>query len=157
ARWRERPGRGFSLPLSGWSDEECETIYAQLGVNLLVLPPGEPNTIYHRETDSEGFLVLAGTPLLLIEGEVRELKQWAYVHSPPGTNHAFVGAGDQPSAILAIGSRQFIGEPDWGMYTVDDVALEHGAGVEEETPDAGIAYARFADDEPTAYRDGWLP
>ena len=42
-------------------------------------------------------------------------------------------------------------------YTVDEVALRHGAGVEEETSDAELAYARFPETEPTRYRDGWLP
>src|SRR3954453_14418356 len=60
ARWRQRPGRGYSLPLSGWSDEGGETYFPQLGVNLLVLGPGEPNAMYHWEADTEGFLVLAG-------------------------------------------------------------------------------------------------
>jgi hypothetical protein len=49
------------------------------------------------------------------------------------------------------------GAPDWGAYTVDEAALRHGAGVEEETADADVAYARFPEPEPTRYRDGWLP
>jgi hypothetical protein len=40
---------------------------------------------------------------------------------------------------------------------VDEVALRHGAGVEEETSDAELAYARFPETQPTRYRDGWLP
>ena len=43
------------------------------------------------------------------------------------------------------------------MYTVADVALRHGVGVEEETNDPGIAYAHLSQREPTPYRDGWLP
>jgi hypothetical protein len=35
--------------------------------------------------------------------------------------------------------------------------LRHGVGVEEETSDAEVAYARFPKTEPTRYRDGWLP
>src|SRR3954465_5410526 len=84
ARWRERPGRGYSLPLSGWSDEECETHFTQLGVNLVVLAAGEPLAMYHWEVAAKGFLVIAGEPLLFIEGEERPLRQWDYVHCPPG-------------------------------------------------------------------------
>jgi hypothetical protein len=40
---------------------------------------------------------------------------------------------------------------------VDETALRHAAGVEEETTDAKQAYARFPELEPTRYRDGWLP
>ena len=78
-----------------------------------------------------------------------------------------VGAGDAPCVVLAIGARELHttraadgslqGAPDWGAYTVDEVALRHGAGVEEETSDADQAYARFPEPEPTRYRDGWLP
>ena len=74
ARWRKRPERGYSLPLSGWSDEECETHFTQLGVNLIVLGPGEPMSMYHWEADAEGFLVIGGEPVLVIEGEERQLR-----------------------------------------------------------------------------------
>ena len=49
------------------------------------------------------------------------------------------------------------GAPDWGAYAVDEAALRHGAGVEEETTDAEVAYARFPQPELTRYRDDWLP
>ena len=68
-----------------------------------------------------------------------------------------VGAGDGLCGILAIGAREHMAGTNWGAYTVDEVALRHGAGVEEETNDAELAYARFPKSEPTRYRDGWLP
>jgi hypothetical protein len=40
---------------------------------------------------------------------------------------------------------------------VDKAALRHGAGVEEETNDADVAYARFPESAPRRYRDGLLP
>src|SRR4051794_592273 len=155
ARWRKRPGRGYSLPLSGWSDEECETQFPQLGVNLIVLRPGEPLAMYHWEADTEGFLVIAGEPLLIIEGEERPLRQWDYVHCPPGTNHIIVGAGDAVSVVLAVSSRAHMATSEWGGYTADPAATRHGAGVDEDTTDADEAYARFPDSRPAAY-DGWL-
>jgi uncharacterized cupin superfamily protein len=157
AQWRKRPGRGYSLPLSGWSDEECETHFAQLGVNLIVLGPGEPLAMYHWEADTEGFLIIAGEPLLIIEGEERPLRQWDYVHCPPQTNHIIVGAGSGPSVVLAMSSREYIGTPEWGGYTADPVALRHNAAVEQDTTDAEEAYARFGDPETVPYQDGWLP
>ena len=33
---------------------------SQLGINLIVLAPGEPMAMYHWEADQEDFLVLAG-------------------------------------------------------------------------------------------------
>jgi uncharacterized cupin superfamily protein len=158
ARWRDREGRGNSLPFTGWTDSEAETYFPQVGVQLFVLGPGEPIGMYHWEADQEDFLVLSGEALLIIEGQERPLKQWDFVHCPPETRHMIVGAGERTCVVLAVGAREHIGaNVNGGAYTVDEVALRHGAGVEEETTDPEIAYARFPEPEPTRYRDGWLP
>ena len=158
AQWRRRPGRGHSLPFTGWTDEECETLFRQVGVNLVVLGPGEPLGMYHWEADQEDYVVLSGEPLLIVDGEERRLRRWDFVHFPAGTRHIVVGAGDGPCAVLAIGARDHIDENcNGGAYTVDETALRHGAGVEEETNDARIAYARYPAPEPASYQDGWLP
>jgi uncharacterized cupin superfamily protein len=155
-RWVERDGRGFSAPFTGWTDEEAEGLFPMLGFNLVVLGPGEPQSIYHRETDAEAFLVVAGEALLLVEGEARRLKQWDFFHCPPGCEHTIVGAGEGRCVIVSVSSRVNMGTDDWGAYTVDEVALKHGAGVEEETIDAGLAYARWKDSQAVTY-GGWLP
>ncbi len=157
ARWNHRPGRGQSLNFTGSTDVEAETHFPQVGVNLFVLGPGEPIGMYHWETEQEDFLVLSGEALLIVEGEERPLRQWDFVHCPPETRHIIVGAGDGPCAVLAIGSRGQQASGPWGAYTVDEVALRHGAGMDEETSDAELAYARFPKAESTRYRDGWLP
>jgi uncharacterized cupin superfamily protein len=157
ARWVDRPGRGKTLPFTGWRADEAETLFPQLGVNLVVLGPGEPIGMYHWEADAEDFLVLSGEALLLVEGEERPLRQWDFVHCPPETRHMIVGAGESPCAVLAVGAREHQENEGWGGYTVDEVALRHGAGVEEETNDADVAYARYPEPTPTPYRDGWLP
>ncbi len=159
ARWRHREGRA-SLSFTGSTEFEVETYFPQVGVNLFVLAPGEPMAMYHWEADPEGFLVLSGEALLIVEGQERPLRQWDFVHCPAQTRHVIVGAGDGPCTVLAVGAREHLSSKvgaDWGAYTVDEVALRHGAGVEEETNDAELAYARFPESEPTRYRDGWLP
>lgn len=156
ARWVRREGRGMRLPFTGWTDPEREAYFPQLGVNLSVLEPGEPIGMYHRESDQECFLVLAGEALLIVEGVERPLRQWDFVHCPPGTGHMIVGAGDGPCTVLAVGARQHQGGEDWGVYPVDEVARCHGVSVEEETNDPEVAYARFPESEPTRY-GGWLP
>jgi uncharacterized cupin superfamily protein len=156
ARWIHREGRGESLPFTGWTPFEAETFFPQLGISLVVLGPGEPIGMYHWEADQEDFLVLSGEALLLVEGQERPLRQWDFVHCPPETRHMIVGAGDGPCTVLAVGAREHQ-TGDWGAYTVDEVALRHGASVEEETSDAELAYARFPKSEPTRYRDGRLP
>ena len=158
ARWRHREGRGDSLPFTGWTAHEAETLFPQVGVQLVVLGPCEPIGLYHWEADQEDFLVLSGEALLIVEGQERPLRQWDFVHCPPETGHMIVGAGDGPCVVLGVGAREHIDENcNGGAYTVDEVALRHGAGVEEETSDPGPAYARFAEPRPTRYRDGWLP
>ena len=59
--------------------------------------------------------------------------------------------------MLAVGARDRSTGPDWGGYTVDEAALRHGAGVEQETTDPEEAYAHVPQREPTRYREGWLP
>ena len=158
ARWVHRPGRGNSVPLTGWTEFEAETYFPDVGVNLVVLGPGEPIGMYHWEADTEDFLVLSGEALLLVEGRERPLRQWDFVHCPPETRHMVVGAGDGPCVVMAVGSRNHIGEScNGGAYTVDAVALRHRAGVERETDTADVAYAHLPSSEPTRYRDGWLP
>jgi len=148
ARWRHSEGRGRVLSFEG------ETDFPQVGVSLYVLAPGETMAIYHREPDQEDFLVLSGQALLVVEGEERPLRQWDFVHCPAETKHAIVGAGDGLCVVLAVGARQHRAS---GAFPVDEAALRHGAGVEQETADPKQAYARFPAPEPTRYRDGWLP
>jgi uncharacterized cupin superfamily protein len=162
ARWTHRPGRGRYPSLMGKGD------FPQLAMGLNVLAPGEPMAMYHWESDQEDFLVLSGKAVLIIEGEERPLRPWDFVHCPRGTNHVIVGAGESLCTVFAVGALEhhttgtlvdgtLQGAVDWGAYTVNEAALRHGAGVEEETTDAEVAYARFPQPEPTRYRDGWLP
>lgn len=153
--WIERRGRGFLCEFEGFEAGEAD--FTQLGINLSILEPGEPMSMYHSEADQEDFLVLAGEALLIIEGEERPLRQWDFVHCPAETKHTIIGAGTGPCLVLAVGARDRSTGPDWGAYTVDEAALRHGAGVEEETTDRKQAYARYPKSVRTRYREGWLP
>jgi uncharacterized cupin superfamily protein len=113
--------------------------------------------MYHWEADQEDFLVLSGEALLIVEGEERPLRQWDLAHCPAGTKHVIVGAGDAPCVVLAVGARDKSMGADWGGYTVDEAALRHGAGVEQDTTEATEAYARFKRGKPERYVEGWLP
>jgi uncharacterized cupin superfamily protein len=148
-RWRDTGSLG------AFCDFEGKRRFPQLGINLNVLQPGEPMGMYHRENRQEDFLVLVGTCLLIVEGEERELKTWDFFHSPPGTEHIIVGAGDGPSVVLAVGTRRR--GPKRLVYTVSDVALKHGAGVKKETTKPSEAYGSFRGWKRSVYQDGWLP
>jgi uncharacterized cupin superfamily protein len=150
APWRSAQGRGAV------SDFEGEHEFPQVGINIFVLEPGDPMSMYHWEADQEDFLVLAGEALLIIEGEERPLRQWDFVHCPPETNHVVVGAGEAPCVVLAVGARDRSTGPDWGGYPVDETALRHGAGAQQETTEPQEAYAPVPRREPTSYREGWL-
>ena len=128
-----------------------EQRFPQLGVTLAVLQPGRPSGLYHAESAQEGFLVLAGECLALIEGEERALQQWDFVHCPPETEHVFVGAGDEPCAILMVGTRV---ADEKLFYPVSELARAHGASVDEETTSGDEAYAKFPRPVP-ARPDGW--
>src|SRR5437764_6868291 len=107
AEWADRGPRGFATQLVREDD-------AQVGMNLFVLGPGEPMSMYHWEADQEDFLVLSGEALLIVEDEERPLKQWDFVHCPPGVSHTIVGAGSGPAAVLAVGARAHQHGEDWG-------------------------------------------
>jgi uncharacterized cupin superfamily protein len=150
-RWRYAAGRG------GVCDLEGEPEFPQVGIHIFVLGPGEPMSMYHWEADQEDFLVLSGEALLIIEGEERPLRQWDFVHCPRDAKHVIVGAGEGGCVVLAVGARDRSTGPNWGGYTVDEVALRHGAGVEQETTEASEAYAHVPHRTATRYVDGWLP
>ena len=103
--------------------------FGQIGYTLQVLQPGQPSGMYHREDDQEDFLVLSGECLAIVEGVERPLRAWDFLHCPPGTEHIFVGAGDGPCVIFMAGARANRGS---AVYTRNEVALRHGAGVEHE-------------------------
>ena len=122
------------------SFESGKVEFPQLGIRLHVLEPGESNGLYHRENQQENFLVLSGECRLLVEGEERLLGPWDFVHSPAGTEHIFVGAGDGPCVILMAGGRS----EDWQVvYPISELAAGYGASAKEETTDPREAYTGF--------------
>jgi hypothetical protein len=49
-----------SLEAWAYGFESREFWFRQLGINLTVLEPGQPNGLYHSESRQEAFLVLSG-------------------------------------------------------------------------------------------------
>ena len=152
ARWYHAEGRPALCNLEG------ETFFRQFGINIVVLWPDQPMAMYHWEADQEDFLVLSGQALLIVEGDERPLERWDLVHCPPRTNHVIIGAGDGPCVVVAVGARILsVDNPDWGGYPVDETALRHGAGVEQETSIPDEAYANVTPQrQPAAYQPDWL-
>ena len=110
--------------------------------------------MYHGEDTQEGFLVLAGECLLLVEGEERRLRAWDFFHCPSWTEHVMVGAGDGPCVVVAVGARR----PDSKViYPRNEVAASHGASVPATTDSGKEAYAPFPEAMERPYREGDLP
>jgi uncharacterized cupin superfamily protein len=127
-------------PFGLYCNFEGKKSFPQLGININVLRPGQAIGAYHRENAQEGFLVVSGECLLVVEGEERTLGAWDYFHCPPGVAHALVGAGDGPTVVVAVGRR---GLRRKGIEYLPDerVPARQGSG--------GRSRVR--------YGEGWLP
>jgi quercetin dioxygenase-like cupin family protein len=130
--WETVPGNGT------WCVFESPDAPSQLlGIGVHVLGPGETPGFYHEESEQEGFLVLSGECVAIVEGEERRMGPWDYLHCPPGTRHITIGAGDGPCALLMVGTRS----PDHKThYPVEPAAARHGASVEVPTDSPKEAY-----------------
>ena len=94
ARWFYREGRGAVLPFTGrWEDEKPSLDFPQVGVNLFVLAPGEPLSVYHGEDAQEDFLVLSGRCVLVVEGEERRSRRGISSTALPGQSTRSSGRG----------------------------------------------------------------
>lgn len=131
--WETVPGGGT------WCGFESPSARSPtLGIGVHVLGGGESPGFYHAESEQEGFLVLSGECIAIVEGQERRMKPWDYLHCPPGTEHITIGAGEEPCAILMVGVRS----PKRSIqYPVNEVAARHGASVSQATDSPRVAYA----------------
>jgi len=141
AAWGTNAAFGSACTFEG----EVAPPFSEVGYRLGVLQPEKASGLYHRESNQEDFLVLAGECLLLIEGEERRLRQWDFVHCPAQTEHIFIGAGDGPCVIFMTGGRT---RQKQITYPRSELALGYGAGVETETTAPREAYAPFPKRQP---------
>lgn len=132
--------------------ESGEAPWPEVGVNVQVFAPGQPNGRYHSEPVQEDFLVLHGRCIVILEGEERPLRQWDFVHCPAGAEHIFVGAGEGRCAVLMIGSRRV----DEAHYPANAVAAAYDASVESDTDDPAEAYADWRE-QPWQYAENPWP
>ena len=151
AQWDHTKGLG-----SACFFESEHVKFPQLGFNVNVLRPGDKGGMYHAEGNQEGFLVLAGEGVVIVEGEERPLKPWDYFHCPADTPHVLVATGTEPFVYVAAGRRRPKDEPSRMVYPVDETAQKYGAGVTEETTEPRKAYEGF-DLTPGPYHEGDLP
>ncbi|HYH57763.1 MAG TPA: hypothetical protein VD790_00895 [Thermoleophilaceae bacterium] len=125
--WTRKKGVQHAI----FESEEFE--FPHFAINVAVLDDDVPNCLYHRENLQEDFLVLDGTPKVLIEGEERQLRKWDFVHCPPEATHVFVG----PGVILMVGARS---DREKVHYPVDELAAKYGASASQPSDDPKEAY-----------------
>jgi uncharacterized cupin superfamily protein len=114
--------------------------FPHYGIGIHVLWPGQPNAMYHAESNQESFMVLEGECRLIVEGEERIMRKWDFFHCAPMTRHITVGAGDGPCALLMVGAR--LPEEDL-EYPHDPLAAKYGAQSPEPTSDPKVAYSEL--------------
>jgi len=131
---------------------EGEAEFPEFGINVRVLEPGQPNALYHAESNQEAFLVLSGECVAIVEEEERPLRKGDFLYAPAGTTHILVGAGGGPCSILMVGTRD---PGEELLYPVSEVAGRYGASAEEETDDAAVAYSGTAPPEPASIGLPW--
>jgi uncharacterized cupin superfamily protein len=143
----------------GFADDEYAFVFEgqlgsfpHFGINVRVLGPGRRAAMYHAESGQEAFLVLQGEAVLIVEDEERPLRQWDFVHCPPGTAHVIVGAGERPCVVLMVGAR---GAGSDLVFPASQTAANYGASVDEDTTDRSVAYAGWTRPEPRAFP--WPP
>ena len=120
--------------------ESPDARFSNFAITVQVIAPGQPSGLYHAEEAQEGFLILAGECLAVIDGREHPLRQWDYFHCPPGTRHVLVGAGEGPCAVLMVGAPRSA-SPSEIHYPEDRVAARHGASASETTRSSKRAYA----------------
>jgi uncharacterized cupin superfamily protein len=125
--------------------------FPEFGINVRLLEPGQPASMYHRESSQEAFIVLSGEVTAIVEDEERPMHKGDFLHMPPGTAHVIVGAGDGPSSVLMVGARRADSELE---FPVSEPAARFGASVEAHTSDAATANA---DVVPRRARLGRVP
>jgi uncharacterized cupin superfamily protein len=141
-----RPGQAIAIDF-----ESEDTRWRDTGVNIMVMDPGQPNCLYHREPVQEDFLVLHGECVAIVDGQERPMRQWDFLHCPAGVEHVFVGAGDGPCAVLMIGSRRL----DMAHYPVNQIAMKYGASVQTATDVPAEAYASWRTQPRSEVTNPW--
>ncbi len=118
----------------------------QVGFNIGILRPGEPNCMYHARGCAGGLPRPRRRVPADRRGRGATLKAWDFVHCPP-MDRARLRRGRRRPCVV-VGSRARAGRAAGSGYPVNETALKYGAGVEEETSEPSVAYARFAEDRP---------
>jgi mannose-6-phosphate isomerase-like protein (cupin superfamily) len=106
-----------------------------VGLNLIILAPGQRGRVHDHERQEEAYLVWEGTLTLIVEGEAYDLERGELARVGPGVRRQIVNRGPGRCAIIALGATP-------GAHTGRD----------------GLAWASWEDtDPPRSPQDVPLP
>ena len=120
--------------------ESPDDRFAHFGITVQVLRPGQPSGLYHAEEAQEGFLVLAGECLAVIDGRGACPAPVGLLPLPRANAPCSRGRRRRPCAVLMLGAPRSASLPEI-LYPEDPVAARHGASVAETTRSSKQAYA----------------
>jgi mannose-6-phosphate isomerase-like protein (cupin superfamily) len=75
-----------------------------MGMNLMLLSPGQRGRIHDHERQEEVYLVWEGTLTLIVDGEQHELGRGELARVGPGVRRQLVNRGPERVAIVALGA-----------------------------------------------------
>jgi mannose-6-phosphate isomerase-like protein (cupin superfamily) len=110
ARRQSGAKRGFeSRPWGGF-----ENIVEGVGykVKRLVIEPGHRISLQRHRFRAEHWVVVEGTPRVIIEGRARRLKARGAVDVPRGAWHRIENPGRRPVVIIEVQHGPYLGEDD---------------------------------------------
>ena len=117
-------GVGFARLDPGAAEQRFQHLRRELGVtslgiNLIVLEPGQRGRVHAHREQEEVYLVLEGELLLLLEASGHTLGPWELVRVAPDVRRQLVNRGTGRVVLLALGShgehvgRDGIAWADW--------------------------------------------
>jgi mannose-6-phosphate isomerase-like protein (cupin superfamily) len=75
-----------------------------MGMNLMILAPGQRGRIHDHERQEEVYLVWEGTLTLIVEGEPYDLARGELARVGPGVRRQLVNRGPERVALVALGA-----------------------------------------------------
>jgi uncharacterized cupin superfamily protein len=95
----------------GWALMRRGLGVSAFGINAVDIPPGE-RIPEHDETErdqEEVFLVLEGSPALVIDGEEHPAPRGTCVRLDPGNRRTVVNTGSEPARVLIVSAPRSSG------------------------------------------------
>ena len=107
---RSRDVRGFER--RPWGGFETLATRAGYQIKRLVVEPGHRLSLQRHRFRAEHWVVVAGTPRVVVKGRARRLKPRGSVDVPRGAWHRIENPGRRPVVIIEVQHGTYLGEDD---------------------------------------------